>query len=106
MRLRGGCAACTTPQALELPEKTEESMETRSERPLTVVFNSRRISSMVLHQLLQIKAVKVEILRGRLSARTAWFELKLQGEPRAIERVVQYCDPWSVHIPRVESKRA
>jgi hypothetical protein len=84
----------------------EEFMETKKEVTLTVFFDDRRISTMVLHEMFRTRAVTVEILRGRLSARTSWFELKLRGETRAVECIVEYCSPWSVHLPCLVPKRA
>lgn len=81
-------------------------MESRKAVTLTMVFNSRRVSTMVLNELFRTSAVKVQMLRGRLSARTGWFELLVEGEARAVECVVAYCNPWSVQIPCVEPQRA
>ncbi len=81
-------------------------MESRKVVTLTMVFNSRRVSTMVLNELFRTSSVKVELVRGRLSARTAWFELKVEGEARTVECVVAYCNPWSVQIPCVEVRRA
>lgn len=74
-------------------------MGSRQEVTLTVLFGSRRVSTLVVDQLSQKRAVEVEIVRGRLSARTAWLELRLRGEARALEGAIQYCNAWSVQIP-------
>ena len=55
-------------------------MEKSQEMILTVVFNDRRVTGMILNQILQTPSVKVEIVRGRLNAQSAWFELRIQGD--------------------------
>lgn len=81
-------------------------METQKEVTLTLFFEDRRVSTMVLHEMFRTGAVNVEILRGRLSAQFSWFELRLRGEARAVECVVEYSSPWSVHLPSLISRRA
>lgn len=81
-------------------------MDVRKEVTLTLVFKSRRVSSTVLDRLFRTKAVSVEILRGRLSARTSWFELRLEGEAPAVERTIECFNTWCMPIPSLAVRGA
>jgi hypothetical protein len=74
-------------------------MDATREVRLTLVFDDRRISMLVLDRIFRSDDVAVELLRGRLSEESVWFDLKVRGAARGVERVVEFSRPWSVLLP-------
>ena len=81
-------------------------MAAQREVTLRVVFNDRSLSTRVLRQIFRRAKVTVEIVRGRLSARSAWFDLKICGDARTVKRIVRFSSPWSVFISCPEAQLA
>jgi hypothetical protein len=79
-------------------------MNATCEVRLTVVFGDRRNSLHVLDRIFRSEGVAVELLRGRLSEEGAWFDLKVRGAARVVERVVDYSRAWSVLLPCPEPR--
>jgi len=81
-------------------------MAAQQEVTLRVVFHDRSLSTMVLNQIFSMAKVAVEIVRGRLSAHSAWFDLRIRGDARAVARIVKFSSPWSVFITCPEAQLA
>ncbi|HLY12091.1 MAG TPA: BMC domain-containing protein [Planctomycetota bacterium] len=84
-------------------------MDANTEVLLTTVFNDRRDWTMVLDRMFKMAAVRVEIVRGRLSAKGCWFNIKVSGKSGAVEQAVDTIRPWtsverrSVARPRLKN---
>lgn len=70
-------------------------MDANTEVLLTTVFNDRRDWTMVLDRMFKMAAVRVEIVRGRLSAKGCWFNIKVSGKTWAVEQAVDVLRPWT-----------
>ncbi len=70
-------------------------MSANTEVTLTMVFNDRRDWTRVLDRMLKMAAVRVEIVRGRLSAQGCWFNIKVSGKTGAVEQAVDTIRPWT-----------
>ncbi|HVR86045.1 MAG TPA: hypothetical protein VMU54_17115 [Planctomycetota bacterium] len=70
-------------------------MDANQEVMLTMVFHDRRDWTMVLDRMFKMAAVRVEIIRGRLSAQSCWFNIKISGKTGAVEQAVDTIRPWT-----------
>ena len=70
-------------------------MTTNTEVMLTMVFNDRRLWTRVLNRVSRMAAVRVEIVRGRLSSEGCWFNIKVSGKTWAVEQAVDVLRPWT-----------
>ena len=71
-----------------------------NERPkvvhLEVYFPDRSLAKPALFELTRDSSVSVNIRRGCLTGKTAWFELELSGNPTRIDEVIRQTRNWGV----------
>lgn len=65
---------------------------------LKVEFPDRSLTRPVLAELSQARDITVNILRGRVSSRNAWFELEIEGNPKKLDRVVRLVREWGSKV--------
>jgi hypothetical protein len=76
-------------------------MNANTEVMLTLVFSDRRDWIRVLDRVFKMAAVRVEIVRGRVSAQGCWFNIKISGKTGAVEQAVDTIHPWTNFERRV-----
>ena len=79
-------------------------MNENTEVMLTLVFNDRRDWTRVLDRMFKMEAVRVEIIRGRLSAQVCWFNIKISGKTGTVEQAVDAIRPWTNFERRIFAK--
>ena len=63
---------------------------------LEVYFADRSLSKPAILELSRDSSISVNILRGRLTETSAWFELELSGSPSRVDAVVRQGRNWGV----------
>lgn len=67
---------------------------------LEVTFTKRQAAQPILNRLMEAGLRSATVLRGRVTASDAWFQLELQGTVSAIDSAVQGHEGDALCFPR------